>query len=83
MPVKPDPWKMLSPSTRQTLSEPMNRSPIRKAWASPSGEGCSAYSNRTPKSEPSPSRRLKPGRSTGVEMIRISRIPASISTEMG
>ena len=29
--VKPMPWKMLSPSTRQTLSSPMNSSPIKKA----------------------------------------------------
>ena len=48
MPVKPAPWKILSPSTRQTESPPMNSSPIRNACASPSGEGCSAYSMLTP-----------------------------------
>ena len=42
------PWKILSPSTRQTESPPMNPSPIRNACASPSGEGCSAYSMLTP-----------------------------------
>ena len=46
-----------------------------KAWSIPSGEGCSAYSNFTPNWLPSPKRRLKPGRSNGVEIIRISRIP--------
>ena len=53
------------------------------ACASPSGEGCSAYSKRTPKLLPSPKRRLKPGKSNGVEMIRISLIPASSKTDTG
>ena len=32
---------------------------------------------------PSPSNRSKPGKSCGVEIIRISLIPASINAEMG
>ena len=55
----------------------MNFSPIMKAWAKPSGEGCSAYSNLTPNWLPSPKRRLKPGKSNGVEIMSISRIPAT------
>ena len=51
------------------------------ACAKPSGEGCSAYSNFTPNWLPSPSNRLKPGKSNGVEIIRISRIPANINTD--
>ena len=37
----------------------------------------------TPYWLPSPNRRLKFGRSTGVEMMRISRMPASISVDRG
>lgn len=77
------PIKILSPKTKQTESLPINFSPIINACAKPSGEGCSAYSKCTPKSEPSPSKRWKPGKSWGVEIISISRIPANISTEMG
>lgn len=32
---------------------------------------------------PSPNRRLKPGKSNGVDIIKISLIPANISTETG
>ena len=39
---------MLSPSTRATLSSPMNSSPMMKACARPSGDGCTAYSRRMP-----------------------------------
>ena len=49
----------------------------------PSGEGCSAYSNFTPSWLPSPSSRLKPGKSNGVLIINISLMPASINTEIG
>ena len=45
----------------------MNFSPIMKACAKPSGDGCSAYSNFTPNWLPSPESRLKPGKSKGVE----------------
>ena len=41
-PVKPEPWKMLSPRTRHTESLPMKSEPIRNACARPSGDGCSA-----------------------------------------
>ena len=36
-----------------------------------------------PRSDPSPSRRSKFGRSWGVEMTSTSRMPASISVESG
>ena len=74
---------MLSPSTSETLELPTNGRPIRNACASPSGLGCTAYSKRTPHWPPSPSSSSKRGRSCGVEMIRISRIPASINAESG
>ena len=54
-----------------------------KAWAKPSGDGCSAYSNFTPNWLPSPKRRLKPGKSNGVDIMSISRIPANINTDIG
>ena len=53
----PFPWNMLSPKTRHTESFPINFSPMIKACAKPSGDGCSAYSKRTPKSLPSPNNR--------------------------
>ena len=74
---------MLSPRTKQTESLPINSSPMIKACARPSGDGCSAYSKRTQKLLPSPNRRLNPGKSNGVEIIRISLIPASINTDTG
>ena len=37
--MKPAPWKMLSPSTKQTLSLPINSLPMMKACARPSGVG--------------------------------------------
>ena len=46
---------------------------MMKAWAKPSGDGCSAYSNFTPNWLPSPKRRLKPGKSNGVEIMSIER----------
>ena len=60
-----------------------NPLPIMNACASPSGRGCSAYSNLTPRRLPSPSRRLNAGKSSGVDIINISRMPASISTDTG
>ncbi len=74
---------MLSPNTRQTESSPIKSAPIIKACASPSGDGCSAYFNFTPKADPSPSTRLNSGKSYGVEIISISRIPANIRVEIG
>ena len=61
----------------------MKLSPKRKAWATPSGDGCSMYSRRVPNRLPSPSSCSYLGRSECVERIRISRIPASISVESG
>ncbi|KQT92247.1 hypothetical protein ASG49_09930 [Marmoricola sp. Leaf446] len=74
---------MLSPSTRQTASSPMWSSPIRNAWARPSGLGCTAWVMLTPNWEPSPSSRWKPGASWGVVMTRMSRMPARISIDSG
>jgi hypothetical protein len=74
---------MLSPSTRQTESVPMWSRPMMNASASPFGCGCSAYDSVSPSSVPSPSSRWKCGRSCGVEITRISRMPASISTDIG
>ena len=50
--------------------------PMMNACAMPAGLACSAYSRRSPHWLPSPSRLRKRGRSCGVEMIRISRMPA-------
>src|ERR1017187_9266693 len=58
---------MLSPRTSAQPLDPMKSRPIRKAWAMPSGFGCTAYWNWTPKREPSPSSCWKRGRSSGVE----------------
>ena len=68
---------MLSPNTSQTESSPLNFSPIMNACVKPSGDGCSAYSNLIQNWLPSPKRRLKPGKSKGVEIMSISRIPAN------
>ena len=46
--LNPLPLKILSPSTKQAESLPINFSPMIKAWANPSGDGCSAYSNLQP-----------------------------------
>jgi hypothetical protein len=56
---------------------------MMKAWASPSGFGCTAYSKLTPHCEPSPSRSSKRERSSGVEIMRMSLIPASINVVKG
>ncbi len=58
-------------------------SPIINACASPSGEGCILYLRFMPKLLPSPRRRSKLPMSAGVDIIRISRIPASIRVESG
>src|SRR5439155_22629749 len=57
-------------------SLPINSAPIVNAWAIPLGSACTLYENFTPICEPSPSSDSIIGRSRGVEMIRISRIPA-------
>ena len=61
----------------------MKSAPSKKACVNPSGRGCSQYSNRTPNCSPVPNNRLKFGKSVGVLMIRMSRIPAYINTEIG
>ena len=45
---------MLSPSASAQASSPMNPRPIRKAWAIPSGLGCTAWRNASPHWLPSP-----------------------------
>ena len=77
----PAPWKMLSPSTRATLSSPMNSSPMMNACARPSGDGCTAYSMRMPSSLPSPSSALNWELYSGVVMTRTSRMPAIMSVD--
>ena len=47
----------------------MKSEPIRKAWASPSGLGCTAYWKLTPHCPPSPSKVWYASRSRGVVMI--------------
>ena len=49
----------------------------------PFGSGCTAYESETPQAEPSPSSDSKRGTSSGVEISRMSRIPASISVAIG
>ena len=74
---------MLSPSTSATSSSPMNSAPRMKAWASPSGLGCTAYRIDMPHCEPSPSSRSNCGLSWGVVMTSTSRMPAIISVDSG
>jgi len=61
----------------------MKLSPMTKAWARPSGLGCGSYSNSMPHCEPSPRSSSKRGRSCGVLMTRIYRMPASIRHDSG
>ncbi len=61
----------------------MKSAPMMNAWASPSGEGWTAYEMSTPQAEPSSSRRRNWSMSCGVVMTRISRIPAIISVDSG
>ena len=49
----------------------------------PLGPRLHGVSKRSPSCAPSPSSSRKRGRSSGVEMIRMSRIPASISVDSG
>ncbi|MNY31869.1 hypothetical protein D3C86_1660490 [compost metagenome] len=77
------PWKMLSPRISAEGCLPTKSRPMMNACASPSGEGCSAYWMSSPHWLPSPSMVAKRGRSCGVEMTRISRMPAVISVESG
>ena len=74
---------MLSPRISATGSSPMCSSPIRNAWARPSGEGCTAYVIEMPNCEPSPRSRTNWSASWGVVMTRTSRMPASISVDSG
>ena len=61
----------------------MNSSPIKNACASPSGLGWTAYSIRIPHCAPSPRSVRNAAESCGVVMIRMSRMPASISVVSG
>ena len=54
-----------------------------KAWASPSGEGCTIYEKLIPIFLPSDKSDLYLGRSVSVEMIKTSLIPASIKIDSG
>ena len=56
----------------------MNLRPIRNAWAMPSGEGWTSYEKFSPHFVPSPRSCSNRPVSWGVEMTRMSRIPASI-----
>ena len=69
--------------TSATRSSPMKSAPMVKACASPLGSGCTAYCSETPSCAPSPSRRSNCAASCGVVMIRMSRMPASISVDNG
>lgn len=75
--------KMLSPSTRALGPLPTKSAPITKACASPSGLAWIAYCRLMPHWLPSPSSCAKRGVSCGVEMIRMSWTPASISVVSG
>ena len=61
----------------------MNCSPMMNACASPSGLGCTAYSSRIPRSEPSPRSARNWSLYSGVVMMRISLMPAIMSVESG
>jgi hypothetical protein len=56
----------------------MNSLPMMNAWASPSGLGYNACDMFNPMWEPSLKRASNLERSSGVEIIKISRIPAVI-----
>jgi len=74
---------MLSPRIRLHESPEMKFSPMIKAWPMPSGLAWTAYESAIPRYDPSPNSSSKRGVSCGVEMIRTSRIPASMRTESG
>ncbi len=74
---------MLSPSTSATGSPSRNSAPTRNAWAIPFGSAWVAYRNDTPNLLPSPSSASNRGRSTGVVMIKMSRMPACIRVAIG
>src|SRR5437667_7434387 len=71
------------PASADREQQRERKSAFRKACAIPSGRGWAAYRKLSPRAAPSPSRSLNLGRSSGVEMIRMSRIPASMSVESG
>ena len=64
-------------------SPSIKSSPIIKACANPSGDGCSLYCKLMPYLEPSPNKRSKLGKSCGVDIIKISLISANISIDNG
>ena len=61
----------------------MNSLPSTKAWARPLGTSWTLYESFSPSVRAVAEERLEPRQSIGVEMIRISRMPASISVESG
>ena len=61
----------------------MKSAPMRKACAMPSGRAWTWYSSRIPNWEPSPSSRRNWSWSSGVVMMRISRIPDIMSVDSG
>ena len=64
------------PGSGRRCRPPTNSRPIRNACARPPGWGCTAYWIERPIWLPSPSTRSKPPMSVGVEIRRISRMPA-------
>ena len=74
---------MLSPKIMAHESPLINVSPIIKAWTNPSGEGCTSYCKLMPYRKPLPNNRSKLGKSWGVDIIKISLIPASINIDKG
>ena len=61
----------------------MKSAPMTKAWARPSGAGCTAYEISMPHADPSPRRRWNWSLSCGVVMTSTSRMPAIISVDSG
>ena len=61
----------------------MKSAPMMNACAIPSGAGWTAYEIAIPHFDPSPSSCAKRGVSSGVEITRMSRTPASISVDSG
>ena len=61
----------------------MKSRPMMKAWASPLRLGLLGVVEADAELAAVAEQRLEPGRSRGVEMTRMSRMPASISTLSG
>jgi len=74
---------MLSPSTRHTLSPPMNLSPMISASAIPLCTCCTSYSMCIPNWDPSPRVLLKFSRSDSLVITRMSLMPAVMRVHSG